>query len=544
MKIQFVATRKNPDPSERELYELDLMLKILGFKRAFMDLGLQTVASVTPKEHQIDFIDEYLDPLDYKSDADIIALSAKTSCVTRAYQVADEYKRRGHTVVMGGIHASLRPDEALQHADVVVDGEAEELWPQVVADLQRGKAKQLYKAPGFPEMSRIPPASWDFIKQPSQYFYKQIQTTRGCPFMCRFCSVPDISGQAFRFKPVDNIGRELRSFPKGRGPIDRAKPLYVVDDNFISKPAYTKELLRSLVPLRRSGMLPDWSAETTLNVARDDEMLDLFRDAGCTVLIIGFESVTEATLQDMDKNVNFCMTYQEATDKIRARNIKIVGNFIVGFDTDDLRVFKDTLEFIDHNRIVYPFFSILTPMPGTALFDDVKKEGRLFHERWDQYDTRHVVFQPKQMTPDQLMDGYVWIYEQAYGHDMVMKRLEDWWTRDTSTDFAPMSERLFIAAKLKAQLSDADMPNRAFFKDLLKLYLNPKVKAETGQLLYMLDAHHFANFLKRFNSRKRDENYRIFNDPDAAMETSARLSMQWHKVEKKRAKRSKLKVVA
>ncbi|MEQ9500555.1 MAG: radical SAM protein [Deltaproteobacteria bacterium] len=542
MKIHFVATRKNADPTERELYELDLMLRVLGFDRAFMDLGLQTVATVTPAHHDIRFTDEYLERIDYDTEADIVALSGKTSCITRTYQVADEFRRRGKTVVLGGIHASLRPDEALQHCDIVVDGEAEELWPRVLADIEQGKAKQLYKADGFPEMSNIPSVSWRGM-DPSRYFYQQLQTTRGCPFMCRFCSVPDISGQAFRCKPEANIVQEIRDIPLGRGPIQRSRPLYVVDDNFISKPAYTKRLLEELVKMRRAGDLPDWSAETTLNVARDDQMLDLFRDAGCTVLIIGFESVTEATLQDMDKSVNFCMTYQEAVDAIRARGIKTVGNFIVGFDTDDLRVFRDTLEFIDRYNIMYPFFSILTPMPGTGLFDDTKAEGRLFHERWDLYDTRHVVFQPKQMTPDQLMDGYVWIYEQAYGPDAVLSRLEDWW-RNNPIEGAPMSERLFMAAKVTAQIRERDIPNRRFLKDVLKLYLNKNLRAETGSMLYMLDAHHFANFLGRFNSRNKEANYRLFADPEAAMATSKRLSMQWDKVEKKRKKRAKLAVVA
>jgi radical SAM superfamily enzyme YgiQ (UPF0313 family) len=535
VKIQLIATKKNADRSERELYELDLMLKILGFSRAFMDLGLQTVASVTPRRHQIAFDDEYLAPIDYDSGADVVALSGKTSCITRTYQVADELRARGKLVVLGGIHASLRPDEALQHADVVVDGEAEEIWPEVLADLERKRPKQLYKAPGFPDMARIPSASSRFVDA-SRYFYQQLQTTRGCPFMCRFCSVPDIAGQTFRFKPVENVVREILELPIGGGPIARARPLYVVDDNFISKPKYTKDLLRAMVALRKRGKLPDWSAETTLNVAKDEELLDLLRDAGCTVLIIGFESVTEATLADMDKSVNFCMTYQEATDLIRARGIKVVGNFIVGFDTDDLRVFRDTLDFIDKNRIMYPFFSILTPMPGTALFDDFDREGRLDHQRWELYDTRHVVFGPKQMTRDQLMDGYVWIYEQAYGADAMLNRLESWWNLPSSKG-ASMAERLFITARIKALTNEQDIPDRELLDEALKMYLDRKLAAETGSLLYMLDANHFARFLHRFKSRNVRENYRCFQNPELAIAESERLSMQWDKVEKKRAKR-------
>jgi len=493
---------------------------------------------VTPPDVEVRFTDEYLRRIDFDTDADIIALSAKTSCVTRAYQVADEFRSRGKTVVMGGIHASLRPEEALQHADVVVKDEAEEIWPGVVRDLQRGRAQPLYKAADFPEMSGIPAVSWRGIDQ-RQYFYRQLQTTRGCPFMCRFCSVPDISGQAFRFKPVDNVVREILAMPKGGGPVAAARPLYVVDDNFISRPSYTKELLAAMVPLRQKGQLPDWSAETTLNVARDEELLDLLAAAGCTVLIIGFESVSEATLQDMNKGVNFCMSYQEAVERILTRGMSIVGNFIVGFDTDTVSVFKDTLEFIERNGIMYPFFSILTPMPGTKLFDDMKAEGRLFHERWDLYDTRHVVFEPKQITPDQLMDGYIWLYEQAYGPDMVLSRLERWWSRRLTPGSKP-ADKAFIAARSALSLVGADADYRRFYKELMQLSLRGGLPSELGQVLYMLDSHHFSRFLRRFSTKHSAENRRTFARPESYEAERAR--KQWDKVERKKAAR--LRVVS
>ncbi len=199
--------------------------------------------------------------------------------------------------------------------------------------------------------------------------------------------MPDISGQDFRFKPVECVINELRSLPKAKGPIAGAKPLYIVDDNFISRTRYTKDLLRAMIPLAKSGAIPSWSAETTLNVASDEEMLDLFRDAGCSTLIIGFESVTEGLARAMDKPVNFCLTYQEAIDRIHARGMTIIGNFIVGFDTDTVGVFKQTLDFIQKSGILYPFFSILTPMPGTKLFDEYQAAGRLDHEKWHLYDT-------------------------------------------------------------------------------------------------------------------------------------------------------------
>lgn len=511
MRVTFVATKKNLDPTERELYEMDLLNRALGFKRAFLDLGIQTVMACTPRDVDVQMIDEYLSPITYDlPGTDVVALSAKTSCVSYAYEVAERFRERGKKVILGGIHASLRPEEALKHVDCVVTGEAETVWPHVVRDLQNGKLLGRYDASGFPPMGEIPVPTWD-KSDASQYLFHQIQTTRGCPFRCRFCSVPDISGQDFRFKPIDHILHELRSLPKARGPIAGSKPLYIVDDNFISRTRYTKDLLRAMIPLAKAGQIPSWSAETTLNVANDEEMLDLFRDAGCSTLIIGFESVTEASLAAMDKPVNFCLTYQEAIDRIHARGMTIIGNFIVGFDTDTLGVFQQTLDFIQRTGILYPFFSILTPMPGTKLFDEYKAAGRLDHEKWHLYDTRHVVFQPTNMRRDELMDGYIWLYEQAYGTSMLYDRIARNWSRRTKS--SNLVEKGFVASRLGMEMLKGDAELRRHFKEGIQLMMGKGVNADAGQLLYLLDAYDFARFMRRFSTSRRAENYRTFVDP-------------------------------
>jgi radical SAM superfamily enzyme YgiQ (UPF0313 family) len=526
VKITFVATRKNEDPQERELYEMDLVLRVLGFERSFLDLGLQTVAACTPPGVSVRIVDEYVEPIDYDVETDLVALSAKTSCVTRAYDVARRFRARGKRVVLGGIHASLRPEEALAHVDTVVTGEAEELWPRVVKDLDAGRLARRYDAAGFPDMAKIPVPAWG-AGPSNAYLFHQLQTTRGCPFRCRFCSVPDISGQDFRVKPVDRVIAELRALPRARGPIARSKPLYVVDDNFISRTRYTKDLLRAMRPLAERGEIPSWSAETTLNVASDEELLDLFRAAGCATLIIGFESVTEATLRDMDKPVNFCLTYQEAVERIHARGISVVGNFIVGFDTDTLAVFRQTLDFVQKTGILYPFFSILTPMPGTALFDDMKATGRLDHEKWELYDTRHVVFEPRHMTRAELMDGYVWLYERAYGTHLLFDRLERNW-RERRRAGSSLAEKVFVAARLAPEMARGDAGLRAHFGEGLKLLANRRLEGDAAELLTVLDSYDFARFLRRRHATADfEQNARRFADPAAARRDGEPLVLQW-----------------
>ena len=541
MKITFVATKKNLDPTERELYEMDLLCKGLGFKRAFLDLSIQTVIACTPLDVETELVDEYVTPIDYTLGTDVVALSAKTSCVTYAYEAAARFKEQGKKVILGGIHASLRPDEALAHVDCVVTGEAELVWPTVVRDLQAGRLKERYDAVGFPPMDEIPVPAWNRGK-PDEYLFHQIQTTRGCPFRCKFCSVPDISGQDFRFKPVERVVAELRALPKSKGPIASGKPLYIVDDNFISRTRYTKDLLRAMAPLAQKGEIPSWSAETTLNVASDEEMLDLFKAAGCSTLIIGFESVTEASLAAMDKPVNFCLTYQEAVDRIHARGMTIIGNFIVGFDTDTLGVFSQTLDFIQRTGILYPFFSILTPMPGTKLFDDYAAAGRLDHQDWHLYDTRHVVFAPTNMRRDELMDGYVWLYEQAYGTSKLYDRIErNWRRRDKGSN---LGEKAFVAARLAPWMLKMDREGRRHVQDGVKLMMSRGLHADAGQLLYLLDAFDFARFMRRFSTSRRAENYRTFVDP-SRWTTKEKLDvLQWQNAKAvKRTTKASLPVV-
>lgn len=527
MKILFVATRKNSNPADRELYEMDFMTRVLGFKRSLADLGILTVAACTPADVDVQVVDEYLEPIPYDTDADLVALSAKTSCVTHAYEVAAEFRRRGRKVVLGGIHASLRPAEALEHVDHVVVGEAERSWPAFVRAFARGEAPRLQPDDGFPPMHEIPVPAWRRVAH-DQYLFHQIQTTRGCPFKCRFCSVPDISGSSFRFKPVERVVHELGALPRAGFLRDRMKATYIVDDNFISKVSYTKDLLRSLVPLFAAGTLGEWSAETTLNVARDEEMLDLFRDAGCSTLIIGFESVSEATLLTMDKKVNFCLTFQEAIARIHSRGMSIVGNFIVGFDTDTLSVFRDTLRFVDDNAILYPFFSILTPMPGTALHDEFAADGRLDHLDWARYDTRHVVFEPRHMTRAQLMDGYIYLFEQAYASRAALDRLQDFWRRFRNRRSTRL-ENAFIKWRLRPFRNEGSARFQEVLRDGWARLAAKGANSDVGQLLYYLDSAHFVDYLDAFRSPHYDENVRIFQGESQADGEPALARKQWQR---------------
>ena len=299
-----------------------------------------------------------------------------------------------------------------------------------------------------------------------------------------------------------------------------------MDDNFISRVPYTKELLRALAPLHASGELGEWSAETTLNVAKDEELLDLFPKAGCSTLIIGFESISEATLLTMDKKVNFCLTYQEAMRRIHSRGLSVVGNFIVGFDTDTLSVFKDILDFVDEHMILYPFFSILTPMPGTALHEEYKEAGRLDHLDWGRYDTRHVVFEPKHMSREQLMDGYCWLYEEAYAGDRALDRLERYWhtyRRSGSSLF----EKSYIEWRLLRFRGRGTPRFQRLMREGRKRLWRNRARGDVGQLLYYFDSAHFCDYLDRFRSPAYEANVRRFRQGDLPDADPSLVAKQW-----------------
>jgi len=412
--------------------------------------------------------------------------------------------------------------------DYVVTGEAEHAWPQFVQSFRAGNAPKKTSASGFPEMDSIPVPAWDRVDY-GEFLFHQIQSTRGCPFTCRFCSVPDISGQSFRFKPVEKIVEEIRAFPKTGFLRDRMKTLYFVDDNFLSRPQYTEDLLRALIPLHKSGELRGWSAETTLNVTNRPGLLELFAEAGCTTLIIGFESINEATLVAMDKRVNFCVDYQEALARIHNLGMSVVGNFIVGFDTDTLSVFKDILDFVNENRILYPFFSILTPMPGTKLHEDYKSAGRLDHFDWGLYDTRHVVFEPEHMTREQLLDGYCYLYREAYASEGALDRLEEFWALHRLRK-SSWAENVFIRGKLRKYRGKVSPRFDWMIDEGVRRLKHGAGNTDISQLLYYLDAAHFVEYQDGFRSANFDANVALFEQWGLSSEEERNLlQRQWQR---------------
>jgi len=304
----------------------------LGFK--FPTLSLAALAAVTPQQWDVAFHDDAIRPVDFDSDADLIALTAMTAQANRAYQLADAFRARGKTVVMGGFHASNLPDEALQHVDSVVVGEGELAWPQLLADYQAGRLQRTYRADGLIDTALIPPARRELFKGSGHFFTNTIQTTRGCPFDCEFCSVTAFYGRKYRKRPVEQVLAELEQLRKVNSFV------FFVDDNIVADRRYSLPLFEEM-----KGMGIKWLSHAPIDFAEDRELLKAAGDSGCVGMFVGFESLNQDSLAAMGKVTNKAESYKEYAQQFRDHGIGILGSFVMGCDDDTPAVFEQTLRF-------------------------------------------------------------------------------------------------------------------------------------------------------------------------------------------------------
>ena len=388
--------------------------KIRHGKAGLLGLSLPAIAALTPPEWDVKIHDARIAPVDYERDAALVGITAYSSEITSAYEIADNFRLRGIPVVMGGVHVSALPDEALQHADAVVIGEAEYVWKSILEDREAGKLQRIYHSDRYCDMQDMPYPRRDLLPRSMYTSYNTLQATRGCPFDCDYCSVTGVFGKKFRMRPVEQVIEEIRSFD--------TKEFFFVDDNICGHPQYAKKLFRALIPLKKT-----WGGQTSITFADDQELLDLYAQSGGRYAFIGIETISPKNLASVNKEWNKADNYETAIRRIHKAGINIVGSFIFGLDDDDASVFPKTLAFIMKNKIAAAQYHILTPLPGTRLYEEMERDKRLIDRDWANYHTSDVVFQPKNMTVRELQDGYHWIFRETYSLGNTMKRIFRGW---------------------------------------------------------------------------------------------------------------------
>ena len=372
-------------------------------------MALPLLAAVTPPEVEVRLIDEAVEDVDLKLEADLVGFSVMTATAPRAYQIADHFRARGMQVVMGGVHPSSLPEEALQHSDAVVVGEGESRWAEVVKDAGVRSLKKIYENSSSLPLDELPFPRWDLLPA-SRYFVPQtVQVTRGCPMSCSFCSVSSFFGRSYRHRPLSHVIEEIKAHKK--------RLLIFADDNIAGNAEVAKELFAAMIPLKKK-----WVSQCSLSIADDPEMLDLAARSGCIGLLIGFESIFPEVLKSIGKRVNLHRQYQGAIRKIHARGIHIQGSFIFGFDEDTPESIPATVQFVKENRLTGVNYCRLTPFPGTKLYADLEKEGRIIDRDWSKYDRQNVVFKPRNFSPGYLQEKVFWAYRQTYNLRSLWQR--------------------------------------------------------------------------------------------------------------------------
>lgn len=397
------------------------------------NLGLLKLAALTPDTWDVQIVDEKVEKLDQSLTPDLVGITTMTPTSHRAYAIARHFRARGIPVVMGGMHVSQLPHEALQHCSSVVIGEAEELWPRVLADFERQALQPIYRHEnGWPTLQALPLPNWDRYRTKGYLPVHFVETTRGCPVDCEFCSVTTAFGGKYRSRPHAEVLAELRSLRPFDGWFTLKNCLFFVDDNIVSNRAYAREFLTQLAEFKFR-----WFGQASMNIARDPEILKLCQKSGCMGLFIGFESLSPATLLEMGKRVNHPDQYLETIQRIHDFGIGIDASFVFGFDSDDDGVFERTLDFALRAKIEAAYFSILTPYPGTRLHARLKADGRILTEDWSLYDGSRVVYQPKNFSPEKLREGFLLAWKEFYRVPAIFRRL--WGTTAQKNFFYPMN---------------------------------------------------------------------------------------------------------
>ena len=376
----------------------------------FSVLPLTTVAALTPPEHTVTLCDENVEALDFDADVDMVGVTFMTALANRAYDIAREFKARGKTVVCGGFHPTLCPEEAARHFDAVVAGDAEGAWQDLLRDAEAGALKRIYRRDRLCGLDEAPIPRRDLTNHSAKHYVTThaVQTGRGCRHGCRYCSVTAFHRRTHRSRPLARVLEELDNTPRN---------FMFVDDNIMADRDYAERLFRAMVPMRKR-----WVSQCSIEIADDPDLLRLAHRAGCRGLFIGIETVSGDNLAAVGKDFNKAREYTRRIAVIRGQGIGIVAGMIAGMDHDDRGMFQRTLRFLQRHTIDALQLNIMTPLPGTPLYDEMERAGRIVDRDWSHYDFRHAVIQPARMTREELQQGADWLYAQFYRLDRILWR--------------------------------------------------------------------------------------------------------------------------
>ena len=369
------------------------------------------LAALTPSQHSVHIEDENVGKICLDDKPDLVGITVNVDTSKRAYDICSQYRKKNIPVVLGGIHASARPEEASAHADSVCVGEAEELWATILSDAANRRLNKIYLNKRPVDITKSPIPRRELLDCSNYLYTNIISTSRGCPFKCEFCyNSCDYMHNKFRNRPIENILKEIN----GLG----TRQVMFIDDNFIGDVTWAREFIKVIRPL---GLR--WHAAVSTNIGLHVDLFDKMKDSGCKSLFIGFESINKDSIQSVNKHQNRIEHYEKLINDIHSRGIMVNASMVFGFDHDYASVFDDTLNWLVANKIETLTAHILTPYPGTILFKRFDREGRIVDYDWSHYNTSNVVYQPKNMSASELYDGYIRLYNEFYSLKNILRRM-------------------------------------------------------------------------------------------------------------------------
>jgi radical SAM superfamily enzyme YgiQ (UPF0313 family) len=399
LKIKLISPKMSLRPMDSE------------FKRRMSpSLSLVTIASLTPKPHEVYIEDENLKPINMLDFPDLVGISVNVDTAYRAFEIAKHYRNRGVKVIFGGIHASANPVEMLEHCDSVCIGEAEEIWPKILDDLIHHKLQHQYIHTSITNMKYYPTPQWNYISKKNYLYHNIVITSRGCPFKCEFCyNSCDYVNNPYRNRPMQHVLDEIKGL--------RTNQIMFIDDNLMGNLPWLEEFLEALKSLNII-----WHGAVSTNLVKHPELIKKMTESGCRSLFIGFESINSDSINSVSKSQNKIKDYEALIDMLHANAIMVNASLVFGFDYDTKETFKETLQWLIKNKIESMTSHILTPYPGTVLYKKLLTENRIIDFNLRKYNTSNVVFRPKLMSPDELREGYLWMYNEFYSIRNIIKR--------------------------------------------------------------------------------------------------------------------------
>lgn len=375
-------------------------------------LAFPLLAAYTPTNWDVELLIEVVDAINYDSDADIIAIGSMGHATFHGLEIAAEFKKRSKIVVMGGYMVSIAFEEAMKYVDSVVVGDAEISYPMMLKDFEEtGKVKPLYNHP-ITELKNLPIPRYELLTQKKIGQMLPVQAGRGCTFSCSFCSIACLYEGKYMFRPVDEVIRDIKEV-KRLG----FKRFYLIDDNIVSNPKYLRELCEKIIPLKMH-----WASQCTLNLAKKPDLLKVVRDSGCDLMSFGVESIRQDAIDSLDKPWLKANEHEENIEILAKSGITVSTEMIVGTDYDTEESIRATFDFVNGNRIAIPRFYILTPIPGTALYDELKQDGRLLTEDAKEFDGSKCVHIPNNIAPEKVTEMYWWLNNKVFSLSSIFHR--------------------------------------------------------------------------------------------------------------------------